>query len=250
MKARGNKKRQATTKTTAISAWLSQLHLTQSFGWLLLLWLIAVGIYWHQQPPQFPIHKVTLQGRLQYASTKLIDKSINEAVNAGFFGLDVTALKAKLLAIPAIEKVKLRRIWPDTLQVQIEEYQPLAIWNKTQLISAQGQLFPIVSGKITHLPQLQGPQEQALMVVRHYQQLQNIIAPSGLSIRQLELASRGAWQIMVAPDLLVILGTTDLPSRLTRFVNAYEKGLKTQVGKVAYIDMRYSSGMAVGWKSG
>jgi len=66
----------------------------------------------------------------------------------------------------------------------------------------------------------------------------------------LELASRGAWQIMVAPDLLVILGTTDLPSRLTRFVNAYEKGLKTQVGKVAYIDMRYSSGMAVGWKSG
>jgi cell division septal protein FtsQ len=47
----------------------------------------------------------------------------------------------------------------------------------------------------------------------------------------------------------VILGTHEKKQRLYRFVKAYNQSLKKDQASIAYVDMRYTTGMAVGWKA-
>jgi cell division protein FtsQ len=48
--------------------------------------------------------------------------------------------------------------------------------------------------------------------------------------------------------MTIVLGTNDILTRLRRFVHAYEKQLHMRQKDLAYVDLRYTSGMAIGWK--
>lgn len=66
---------------------------------------------------------------------------------------------------------------------------------------------------------------------------------------RLELAQRGSWRFRLDNGMQVILGTHEKKQRLHRFVKAYNQSLKKDQASIAYVDMRYTTGMAVGWKA-
>jgi len=61
---------------------------------------------------------------------------------------------------------------------------------------------------------------------------------------------RRAWQVDFKDGLHLKLGRTDDESRLNRFVTVYLGGLGTFKDLIKEIDMRYTNGLAVVWKSG
>jgi cell division protein FtsQ len=48
-------------------------------------------------------------------------------------------------------------------------------------------------------------------------------------------------------NLKIVLGTRAVLPRLRSFVRAYDKLISQRPNEIAYIDLRYTSGMAVGW---
>ena len=72
----------------------------------------------------------------------------------------------------------------------------------------------------------------------------------GLTIQELDLSTNGSWKILLDNGIAVILGKTGLSERMTRFMLAYQHSLQAQSQQIAYIDLRYTNGFAIGWKAG
>jgi cell division protein FtsQ len=80
-----------------------------------------------------------------------------------------------------------------------------------------------------------------------------------LRLSRVKLDARGAWELTVtsaqndpsdpenSAGVTVRLGRQDIVDRLDRFINAASPLIAARANEVAYVDMRYSNGFAVGW---
>ena len=76
--------------------------------------------------------------------------------------------------------------------------------------------------------------------------MQTLLAGAALPIDELFLSERFAWQITLKNAIKLNLGRQEFIDRLQRFVDVYPL-LKEQPKAVEYIDLRYDTGLAVGW---
>ncbi|HEY6824482.1 MAG TPA: cell division protein FtsQ/DivIB, partial [Steroidobacteraceae bacterium] len=76
------------------------------------------------------------------------------------------------------------------------------------------------------------------------------LTQAGLRLTALRLDARGAWEFDLADGVTVRLGRRQVDERFEKFMNAALK-LVTQRGEeISYVDMRYTNGFAIGWRSG
>ena len=143
--------------------------------------------------------------------------------------------------LPWVRRVAVRRVWPDRLEISIEEHVALARWNDDALVNTHGERF---LGKTREsLPLFIGPVGSQAEVARRYASFGAIVAPLGTKIERVTLSARHAWQLRLANGLHVALGRdADLAeTRLRRFVEVYP-GAKSNS---EYVDLRYPNGFAV-----
>jgi cell division protein FtsQ len=252
MKPRARKaKRHHTAKQKNIFAnVLAQVNPKRFCAFIVVFSVLGV-LVWFFRPSGFPISNVKIFGNLHYVSEQKISDLVAPQLNNGFFGVKVSNLRQQLIELPWIEHVDVRRVWPGQLVLRIKEHIPAAFWQLDGLLSEKGTLFlPETLNNIEgiSLPHLIGPQNQYEKVWLQYLALNKQILPLGLSIVRCELAPRGAWRIQLSNDIIVVLGTHDIDLRLTRFITAYQKVLKDKQDQIDYVDLRYTSGMSVGWR--
>lgn len=80
-------------------------------------------------------------------------------------------------------------------------------------------------------------------------------AQTGLNVASLKRSAAGSWSVNVrgqadadSVDFVLRLGANDTDERLQRFVTIYSRGLYRDVNRIAYADLRYTSGLAIGWQ--
>jgi cell division protein FtsQ len=216
------------------------------------LCFLAYLILWCLTPSHFPIRNVKFTGKMQYLTQAELVTAITDDIHAGFFRLKISTLQQHLLSLPWAKQVEVTRILPDNVVIRMVEHQPGAFWGEKGILSEEGTLiYPNLTAlKIPNLPLLQGPPGKHHLVWDQYLKMQTILTPLKLGITEVVLAPRGAWHIRLSNGILVILGTNDILSRLRFFAWAYDKYLYTRQPEVAYVDLRYTKGMAVGWVTG
>ncbi len=226
--------------------------LLQGFFYGTALCFLAYMVLWCLEPAHFPIKNVRFSGKIQYLTQEELQTAITDDIHAGFFRLKISTLQQHLLLLPWAKQVAVTRVWPDNVVVSMEEHQPGAFWGDKGILSEEGSLIhpKLNSLKLPPLPLLQGPPGKHHLVWDQYLKMQTILTPLKLGITEVVLAPRGAWHIRLSNGILVILGTNDILSRLRFFAWAYDKYLYTRQPEVAYVDMRYTMGMAVGWVTG
>ncbi|PRM00854.1 Cell division protein FtsQ [Haemophilus influenzae] len=62
----------------------------------------------------------------------------------------------------------------------------------------------------------------------------------------INIDDRGAWQVQLDNDIVLKLGRGDWKSKLERFVTIYPQIDVPENKKIDYIDLRYTTGAAVG----
>ncbi len=235
-----------------------------NFGWLKrLMWpvlLVAMGFGTYEGAQRLlpyadrPISKINVQGDLSYISQQAVQQRIAPYVAASFFTIDLAGMRAELETMPWIAHAEVRRVWPDQVVIRLEEQLPVARWGEEALLNNQGQAFaPRELANYEHLPQLFGPQRAQQQVMQQYQVLSQMLRPLGFSIARLELRERGSWFLTTGagsagPGIQLLLGRDHLVEKMRRFIAIYEKALKEQITNIASIDLRYSNGLAVGWR--
>ena len=70
-----------------------------------------------------------------------------------------------------------------------------------------------------------------------------------MRIAALRLDERGAWEMDLDSGVTVRLGRRDVEERLGRFIRTASQVLAHRLTEITYVDMRYSNGFAIGWRS-
>jgi cell division protein FtsQ len=165
-----------------------------------------------------------------------------------FFTVDLDRIRAEALKLAWVDQVTVRRIWPGTLNMWVEEQKPLARWGGNQLVNDRGGVFtPEAESIKKDLPWLEGPTEHAVEVVNQFKQLGGRFASLGLVITKLAMDGRGSWTIDLVQGIELKLGNKNTAGRIERFVQLYPRLEQNEKHKIKRVDMRYANGVAVLW---
>jgi len=152
------------------------------------------------------------------------------------------------LNLPWVERVTVRRVWPDAIEMVVVEQEPLARWGKQRLISKSGTIFKPSAGEIpAGLPELSGPDERAALVTSNYKAYSESMALLGLGVKRLTADSRMAWSIVFQNGMVVKLGKGQPQKRLSKFAALYRILQKADSRQVQRVDLRYTNGASVLW---
>ena len=229
--------------------WLNQRFLGGVMLLTILGGTLGMGVWTLVQPGTLPIKRVQVAGEFHYLDQKDLYAAMGDLASGGFFNVDVHAVKIAAESLPWVDSASVRRIWPDTLRVEVTEQVPLARWEKTKVVNVRGEVFqPSLVGLPETLPEFVGPEGTAEKVAENYQKFSQHLATVGLAIGELRLTERRAWDLRLDNGLQLMLGRTATSERLDRFVVAYPQVLGEKVSQVKSVDLRYTNGFAVRWK--
>lgn len=225
--------------------------LGKGVAYLALLGGAGISIQHLLDAQTLPIESVRVKGRFEHVDQERVAAIVNGYVGDGFLRLNMTGLQRELEALPWVYRASIRRSWPATLSVELQEQRAVAVWNGSGLLNAEGNRFnPKVMDGFQHLPHLSGPDGNEQRMMEKYQEMQGMLKALGVRIVQLNLNARRAWHLRLGNGLVIQIGRTSSSSRLLRFIRTYSKVIEPQLDAIEAVDLRYTNGFSVRWKKG
>jgi cell division protein FtsQ len=203
----------------------------------------AGAAYWLLHSALFPVRTIELRSALKQAPRAAVQATLASVGRGNFFAAPIDELRSALERLPWVRRAAVRRVWPDGLEVSIEEQVPLARWAAGGLVNQQGERF--AGEAAAELPLFGGPAGTEAELARRYLRFSQLIAPLGSPIKRLTLSARLAWELKLANGLELKLGrdAQAAQAKLGRFVAAREPNAVAPFGAV--VDLRYPNGFAV-----
>jgi cell division protein FtsQ len=206
----------------------------------------------------FPLRSIRIEGDLHHVGRRDIVNALQGRLSGTFFNMDLDGVRALFESIPWVRHAEVRRLWPDRLEVRLEEQVVLARWGQPEderLVNVHGEAFHGASDAA--LPLFAGPADSEREVAEHYDAFRRALAPLALEPAAVVLSPRYSWQVRLSNGLTLQLGRdtdragsgaapgSDLASRLARFVSIYPDRVAPMARRVDYVDLRYPDGFAL-----
>lgn len=212
-------------------------------GVLAAVWLIRIAL-------DQPIQSVAVEGRFQRVSPLDVEKAVRRVSRGqGLVAVDLHEVAGAVRQIPWVDSASVGRSWPRGLSVHVVEQVPVARWGQVGLLNPRGEIFVNDPGHVpAELPELIGPPGTQAVVTQRYLAAQGRMTEAGLRLTRVRLDPRGAWEFALDSGVVVRLGRRQVDERFERFMTAATRLLGTRGQDIAYIDLRYANGFAVGWR--
>ena len=213
--------------------------------------LVADQLY---SPEQFNISKISLTGDAAHVDREALKQSVIEAVDGNYFSLNSKKIIDVVQALPWVEKVRLRRRWPATLMIDIEEYQPVAIWGADRWLTTTGKLVQLPLPKNVVLPRLNAPSHEVETVWPKYKQWSAKFARQGLRLQSMTLSQQHLYTLQLeytSPmasehrGFEMVLAESNAEQQIEIFLSSYQQSLIDTPGLIKTVDLRYPSGFSV-----
>ncbi len=224
---------------------------------LAALALLSSGIWWLAQRPTFTLKTIRVDGtaetQLRRVNALTIRSTALPRIRGNFFTANLDTVRAAFESVPWVRKATVRREWPNTLLVTIEEHEPLGTWGEDgRLVSVKGDVFTANLDEAEEdgeLPEFAGPEGSAPEVVLRYAELQKWFEPLGLAPDAVQLSDRYAWKVRLDNGVTVELGREQNPAtlqeRVSRLVSVYPQLVARLQDRIESVDMRYPNGLAL-----
>lgn len=199
-----------------------------------------------------PVAVVGVSGVLRHVERAEVERLVASHLRGGFLSLDLEGVRRALLDHPWIASARVRRRWPNRLEIEVAEAEPIARWGEAAFLDRSGRLLPAPSAEVAGeeaLPRLSGPAGSERRVMREYRNFAHLLAPLGLRIAGLALGSRGDWRVELVGGIRLVAGREPLAPRLARFAAVWRVALAERSAEVAEVDLRYGNGVAVRWRA-
>jgi cell division protein FtsQ len=222
----------------------------------LALGLAAAGLWWGMRSPAFAIRSITVQGNLTHVSATSLRATVLPRLTGTFFTLDLQAARAAFQSVPWVSTAVVRRVFPDRLEVNLQEQVAVAAWSDSDgfWLNGQGQVFEAGNpsdADLALLPRLSGPRAQSAQVLSLYQDLAPLVRPMGLQLTAMTLTPRGDWSARLDTGAHLELGRgtpAEMAERLRVFAQsamAVAARHRRGVRDIESADLRYPSGYAL-----
>lgn len=213
--------------------------------------LIAGAAGWDElrHAERFRLRTLLVHGEFVRVAPDEVYRAVHAQLGASFMAVDLGAARAAVEALPWVATASVRREWPGTLRIAFTEEVPVATWRDRGLINAAGVVFADGAAAFATLPALAGPKGTAAELLATFAEMQRAVAANGLELRRVEQSERRAWTVWFADGTQVRLGRRDALPRLARYAGIAAPLVAPQAAHIAYVDMRYANGFALGWRA-
>lgn len=252
-------------------------------GWVtmlvFILLVVIAGLFLIDRlyhPQKFRIEQIEVRGQFRQVNAEQVRDTVEETLRGNYFSVSLEEIEASIGLMPWVFDASVRRQWPSTLVVEVEEVQPIAEWGTDQWLNASGDLVNRERWD-TKLPVLFGPESMQETVWRKFQNWHGMFASHGLSLDRLELDERELWYLDLSLSALVrdrnplaasvidsavehdpagdqefgqvtmIVDNTDATARIARLIGALNSKLIAEFPSMKSIDLRYPNGFAINW---
>jgi cell division protein FtsQ len=223
------------------------------FAWLIALAVVALPVVavlngW-LAAGHWPIQRLLVTAEYQRVNAEQVRAAVQPHIGLGYFALDLARVRESVAALPWVERVEVRKRWPDVLELVVIEHRAYAHWGQDKLLSFQGDIFKVPgTQELQGLPRLSGPKTRVREVIEFYESAQRAFAGTGLSVAGARLTSRGSWALELSTGAQVMVGRADAPmAKVQKLIKVLPKLLAGEMRAVRRIDLRYSNGFAVEW---
>jgi len=209
--------------------------------------IAADRLFW---PRTFPIKEVLLEGEFIHVQPQVLREVVVKAINGNFFSVDLLRLERAAESLPWVYHANVRRVWPDSIRVAVEEQRPVARWVDGEWLNIDGEIVRLEEvPDESSLPALHGPADSARLVLARYRDWSARLQPTGLHITEMKMSDRRAYTLTLAtgPGAVPIqleIGRRELDTRLDRFVGFYRHLASGDQTALARVDVRYPNGVA------
>ncbi len=241
-------------RSVVIGATLAAMLVAGVGAWLAIAGVSRVSAQWNPLPIR-EVRFAALSGdlkRVDAVELKRIAGGI-QALGGSMLRTDLSQVKVVMKQVEWVRDVDVRRRFPGTLEIRIEEHKPFARCQmagaeadaeQSLLVNSFGEVFDADAEAEEKLPLLAGPSGSSYEVMTQFAQLGKPLAALGHTLAELRLSPRRAWQLKLDNGSTLELGRNDAELRLARFIDAYPRIPVLQAAN-AHIDMRYQTGLAV-----
>ena len=245
-----------------------------------LLVVLALAVFLIRMPFN-PIRQIKVLTPVQRVDATEMAEMLQPVLKGNFFSIPLQPVQKALEEIPWVRRADVRRRWPGTLLVRIEEHVPQSRWHEVPenpvdvdaadtestsseeaqdsepelptLVNSFGEVFAadIATAEAERLPLLAGPPNTSTEVLKLYIEIRQALAPLKLQPRQLMLSARLALEVTLDNGTLMNFGRnrsfSTYSSRLNRFVSAYPRTRLEHPGRPVRVDLRYPDGFALAY---
>ena len=193
--------------------------------------------------PVFALREIDVTGQVAHTTREQVDRLARQQLRGNFFTLDLEATRAVFRKLPWVRNATVRRVWPDRIDVMLEEHVALARWHDSGLVNTHGELFEAAAE--AQLPVLAGPEGTEGEMTAQYRAFAQIIGIVGRVPVEVRLSERRAWQLKLDDGYVLELGRADLTERLARFTAVYARTVALLPPGAYRVDLRYPNGFAL-----
>jgi cell division protein FtsQ len=198
---------------------------------------------WHSLSP---IAYVRVQGDILHLDPAQLSQALLPAARMGFLALDLAEIEGVARSFPWVDAVRVKRIWPDVLEVQVAEHTPVARWGDVALLGLRGERFQPEGVKdFVSLPVIYGQPGMEQYLLGILKSLNAKVELKGMSVVSLDLSKRRAWIVKLSSGLEMHLGRQDPVLAMDRFLQLSEQLGEHKIVQYQRVDLRYPNGFAV-----
>ncbi len=225
---------------------------------VVLLLMLSAGLYLFQngsigvetvisEQHLAQVKKVAVYGDIEHIKVEQIEQLVRETAEDGMLALDLINLRDLLQKLPWVYRVKVRKVWPETIEVWLREQSATVMWGDAGYLNLNGEFFVDDGVSLDHLrlPAISSQLRDTEEVYHQFLQLSSLLDESGQKIQEMVIDQRGSIYIHLESGLELNLGRRAVEQRLARWSSQYPVIMSRLNGGVRMVDLRYEQGMAI-----
>ena len=195
----------------------------------------------------FPVQSVRISGEFVRVSKADIERAVEPLLTPGLVRIDVEALRRAALEVPGVREAKVRRVWPDRLDISVIERVAVARWVSGGYLENDGTHFATADGDATadSLPMLAGSEGSQPRVLDLHSMLERVLAPLGMPLAATELTRRGVLYVTLHGGPRLVMRPEAVERKAGMYAKALARVMAGRLHELERVDFRYPTGFAV-----
>ncbi len=219
--------------------------LTAVIIWQAWLEVKAQGADW------LPVKYVRIEGAFQFIAKEQVKDALRDHVMNGFYNVDIQQVQQSVMNLPWSDRVIVKRVWPDAINVVITEQTPVVRWGDDALLNNRAEVFkPAKIKDFTGLPLLLGPEGYQQRMLETMKTILPVLQANNMELASFEINERRAWKLKLNNEMELNAGRNQPLEKIQRFLKTIALLGQEQIAGIAVVDLRYSNGYALKWKQG
>lgn len=189
-----------------------------------------------------------MSGNFVNFSDERLKRLLHEAsAGESYFSLDLDKVREQLEALPWVKKARLKRVWPGTVSVTVDEHQALASFGDSALLSEEGVIFHPDMKTVEKPPlSIAASRESLPRLMRTIRNFKAWTEGMDLRLVALDEIHRQTLHLHLSNGWTLVLGKLDRDKKIKRFLRVYPRLADSYlVERIDYLDLRYPDGFAI-----